>query len=152
MKDIFKMLEDALTDNYQQGLLEAEKNPEKKGYAQGLKQALETVRSIKTECEMSAPSPVSSDQAKAPDNPKLYCLSADQVCALHLNTFDEEKSKDYSLDELVEAAFRFENELLATLGDPNTVPIDAYETLNEQKLLNIIVTAAEKIVQMQQNE
>lgn len=150
MKDIIKRLEDTLTQNYQQSLVDAEKTPEKKGYAQGLKQALNIVDSMKKELGISGPPHISSNQTKESGVPKLHRLSAEQVCALNLHTPDQEKERIDTTNELIEAAFRFENELLATLGDDNTVPIEAYETLDAQKLTHIIVTATEKIVQLQQ--
>ena len=46
--------------------------------------------------------------------------------------------KEFSQDELVEAAFRFENELMACLGDANCIAWDIYAGLTSRELVNVV--------------
>ncbi len=51
----------------------------------------------------------------------------------------------YAREDLQEAAFKFENELMACLGDMNTIYFDTYEPLDKKELIRIITRSLEDI-------
>ena len=78
---------------------------------------------------------------KEPDNPgaaKLFQMSPEQVCQLHLDVEDQVCLEQFSQDELVEAAFKFENELMVCLGDPNCIAWETYAGLTPNELIRVV--------------
>ncbi|MCG8634666.1 MAG: hypothetical protein MI863_12615 [Desulfobacterales bacterium] len=85
--------------------------------------------------------------ASAPE--KLHQLDAGTVNTLDLNDMDNLDLAPHSREDLVEAAFTFENELMALLGDDNAMAWDAYSELPADQLIRIIQSAVENICRIQ---
>ena len=85
--------------------------------------------------------------ADTPQPPaKLYLMTAEEVSKANL---EEDLAKGIIPGEdLSEAAFTFENELMALLGDDNAMPMDAYSGMDEQKLIGVIRAAVENICRL----
>lgn len=77
---------------------------------------------------------------------KLYLMTAEEVAATNL----EENLAQGGIprEDLAEAAFTFENEFMALLGDDNAMPMDAYSGMDEQKLIGVIRAAVENICRL----
>lgn len=91
-------------------------------------------------------------QAPSQNPQKLHQMSAISVTRLELSSLTgltEQGLVSHSLDDLIEAAFTFENQLMAILEDDNFISVDAYAGLSEQQLLQIIESAVEKICRQQ---
>lgn len=86
-------------------------------------------------------------EADAPQAPaKLYLMTAEEVSKINL---EEDLAKGIIPGEdLSEAAFTFENELMALLGDDNAMPLDAYSGMDEQKLIGVIRAVVENICRL----
>lgn len=79
----------------------------------------------------------------------LYRMAPEKVAALDLRIQFENHTLGFSSQILTEAAFRFENQLMAALGDENTIPFEMYENLNDEKLIDIILVSTEKICRIE---
>ena len=67
---------------------------------------------------------------------RLHLLAADEVSVMDL---EERLSQgEFNGTDLVEAAFTFENELMACLGDENCMDWDVYAGLTPGELVNVI--------------
>ncbi len=90
-------------------------------------------------------------KATAPPAPvpeKLHGMRPEQVRQLDLtNLLDHPESgpPEYTREELTEAAFTFENQLMALLGDETTMPWESYADLPRDQLVRIIQSAVENI-------
>ncbi len=85
----------------------------------------------------------------APAPKKLHQLSAETVNSMDLDDLDNQDLSQHTKKDLTEAAFTFENELMAVLGDENTMPWESYSDLPEDKLLRIIQSSVENICRIQ---
>ena len=80
---------------------------------------------------------------------KLHQLPAEDVAGLDLaglsdvSTLPAQGLAPHSTTDLVEAAFTFENELMALLGDENSMPYEVYERMDDAQLLPVIRAAVE---------
>ncbi|MCP4117764.1 MAG: hypothetical protein GY737_20680 [Desulfobacteraceae bacterium] len=85
--------------------------------------------------------------ADAPKTPaKLYLMTAEEVSKINL---EEDLTKGLIPGEdLSEAAFIFENELMGLLGDDNAMSMDAYSGMDEQTLIGVIRSAVENICRL----
>ncbi|MBI9091824.1 MAG: hypothetical protein JEZ12_21645 [Desulfobacterium sp.] len=85
--------------------------------------------------------------ANTPHPPaKLYLMTAEEVSKTNL---EEDLAKGIIPGEdLSEAAFTFENELMVLLGDENAMPMDTYSGMDEQKLIGVIQAAVENICRL----
>ena len=157
MTDYYKTLQNKLNHHYETALKKYEnlddlsKEAAARAYAEGFKKALEIVDTHTEEFNSIREVPENVRDAGSAESaaPRLFELSADQVAGLNLDKLDAGARGFYSVDELTEAAFRFENDLMAILGDDNTIPIDAYENLEKEKLIDILCAAVDKIQQIQ---
>ncbi len=94
--------------------------------------------------------PTEDDTPKtAPAPKKLHQLSAQTVNSMDLGDLDNQDLLLHTREDLAEAAFTFENELMAVLGDENTMPWESYSDLPEDKLIRIIQSSVENICRMQ---
>lgn len=113
-------------------------------YARGLGHALNLVQEF---CRREKDRTASSEKAQA--EPKVYELAPDVAARLNLPALVSKNPAAYSPADLVEAAFRFENMLMAILEDDNTLPWDAYQGLAPAQLAGIIQNSAEEICRIQ---
>lgn len=77
---------------------------------------------------------------------KLYLMTAEEVAVTNLE--EDLAQGGIPREDLSEAAFTFENELMALLGDDNAMPMDAYSGMDEQKLIGVIRAAVENICRL----
>ena len=130
-----------LTRLYEQSRAESDRetDPEKKtvkeAYACGIKDALNRVRHHLALAD--------TNKDDLPDALPLHQMPAAEVLRILRDT--PETLENCSLKDLQEAAFRFENELMACLGDLNTIFFDTYEALDRQDLIPIITRSLEDI-------
>ena len=101
-------------------------------YARGLEDALELV------CRHRQQSSAPPETKQTRESARLCRMSPEQVAALDLDAAARGNPEQFSRSELVEAAFRFENDLMACLGDENCMDWDVYAGLSTGQLLNII--------------
>jgi len=87
------------------------------------------------------PAPVRSPE-------RLHLMTAEEVSLLDLGDLTAPGLAPHTRAELAEAAFTFENELMALLEDDNTMPMDAYVTMAEDQLKEIIRTAVGNICRL----
>ncbi len=78
---------------------------------------------------------------------KLYLMSPHDVLAMDLEPIHQ--VGDICLEELVEAAFTFENQLTDLHGDDNIIPYDAYEGMTGPTLIKTIKAAVSHICRIQ---
>lgn len=74
---------------------------------------------------------------------KLHLLPAEEVSVMNLKESLDQGA--ISGADLAEAAFTFENELMAVLGDDNTMPADAYAGMDDKTLIKVIRSAVDNI-------
>lgn len=86
------------------------------------------------------------DRVKIPE--KLCELTAEQVVSLGMSEGSTKKIEDFSHAELVEAAFRFENQQMELLGDINSISCEAYAALPHAELVDIVKNSVEQICRM----
>lgn len=96
-------------------------------------------------------SPLSIADALTPPD-KLHKMTAAQVTALNISRNSEKSIKEYSHDELREAAFTFENQLMQLLEDINPISYEAYSELSSTQLTGIIINCTEQICKIQNTE
>ncbi len=89
---------------------------------------------------IDGPAPAS---VRPPD--RLHLMTAEAVSRMDLTDLSAPGLPPHTREELVQAAFTFENELMALLGDDNTMPMDAYSTMEEDQLKAVIRTAVGSI-------
>ncbi len=80
---------------------------------------------------------------------KLHQLDAGTVRSLDLSDMENLDLPPHTREDLAEAAFTFENELMALLGDENTMPWESYSDLPTDQLLQIIKSSVENICRIQ---
>lgn len=78
---------------------------------------------------------------------KLHEMTAAQV----ISDNNTKEIKDFSHSELMDAAFMFENQLMALLGDKNPIPYEAYTELSPTQLTDIIKNCAQQICKIENN-
>ncbi|WDP92231.1 MAG: hypothetical protein HUN04_21905 [Desulfobacter sp.] len=76
----------------------------------------------------------------------LQSMAAETVSAMDLETMLDRG--EVTGTELAEAAFTFENELMALLGDDNTMPMEAYSGMDESGLIKVIGAAVDNICRL----
>lgn len=87
-----------------------------------------------------------SEQGKAAPPQTLHLMSAESVSVMDL---DEKLALgEVSEADLAEAAFTFENELMAVLGDDNAMPMAAYSGMDGKELIKIIRAAVDNICRL----
>ncbi|MCG8619536.1 MAG: hypothetical protein MI802_25220 [Desulfobacterales bacterium] len=84
---------------------------------------------------------------------KLHQRPAEAVNQLNLSESDAPDFEALGLpphtrEDLVEAAFTFENQLMATLGDDNAMPWEAYTDLPADRLIGIVAASVDKICRL----
>lgn len=142
--DTDKKLKALLMQMYQ----DAKKEPENIAYVQGLKDALKVVT---LHCEQCAdktdniPGKAVQDLQEENLPVKLHKMSPEEIIKLNLDETSLSILEIYTIDEMIEAAFRFENELMAFLGDPNCIEWETYAQLAPKALIRIINNAASDI-------
>ncbi len=113
---------------------------EEVAYISGLEDALELVclyRQQRADVE-DAIEETAENQPDATGAVKLFQMSAEQVAALNLDAQDEACLDSFSQEELVEAAFRFENELMSCLEDANCIAWEVYAGLTPGELIKVV--------------
>jgi Asp-tRNA(Asn)/Glu-tRNA(Gln) amidotransferase B subunit len=117
-------------------------------YTRGIKDALELISlHIKQSQNTESPTPL-QPKKKEPKHQKLYEMHAQDIVTLTRNSQKSEIFKALPKDDLIETAFKFENELMQLLGDENTIPFDTYTDLSMDQLVKIIKNCTEKITQI----
>ncbi|MBU1195498.1 MAG: hypothetical protein KKE62_19585 [Proteobacteria bacterium] len=125
---------------------------EKKAYVKGLEDALRLVSLHRRQCMDSADDAARQARGESLDatgSVKLFQMSPEQVFKLNLDENDEDCLKQCSMEELVEAAFRFENELMAILGDENSIDWDVYADLLPKELIRVVKKSVSDICRYQ---
>jgi len=79
---------------------------------------------------------------------RLHLMTAESVSRLDLTNFAGAGLAPHTRIELAEAAFTFENEFMALLGDDNTIPMDVYSAMAEDQLIKVIKAAVENICRL----
>ncbi|MCG8530984.1 MAG: hypothetical protein MI749_09995, partial [Desulfovibrionales bacterium] len=93
--------------------------------------------------------PAQGEAKKPADDPaKFQAMSPQTVSAMDIE--GALAKGDITPKDLVEAAFAFENQLLALHGDDTPLPFDAYENLSHSQLITIIKTATCDICRLYQ--
>lgn len=111
----------------------------KTAYAEGIAHALNIVE---LHAEQSSEIDNSS-QIEQNETTQLHKMSAVEVFRINLET--PEQFEKYSKEELAEAAFVFENEHMASLGDMNVIDYDTYTAMSPAELINIIKHSVQEI-------
>ncbi|MBU1193699.1 MAG: NUDIX domain-containing protein [Proteobacteria bacterium] len=83
---------------------------------------------------------------------KLCELTASQVVSLGMSDDNIKKVEDYNHEELIEAAFRFENQQMELLGDINLVSYEAYAVMAHAELVSIIKNSTAQICRMESQD
>ncbi len=87
------------------------------------------------------------DGLHSPD--KLHEMTAVQVATLNIPDNNEKRIEDYSLEELMDAAFTFESQLMQLLGDINPISYEAYSQLSHAQLVDIIKNCTGQICKIE---
>ena len=77
-------------------------------------------------------------------------MTAEEASAFLIKKSDELSSM--APDDLTEAAFGFENEFMALLGDANTIPFETYSALSSEELLSIVRHSVEEICRIKNQD
>lgn len=120
---------------------------EGKAYVRGIEDALKLVCLHRQQCA-DAKKAISKAAGKQQDDAgavKLFQMSPEQVCNLNLDAEDDVCLRNFSQDELAEAAFRFENELMTCLGDANCIEWDIYAGLTPTELVKVVTKSVSDI-------
>ena len=80
---------------------------------------------------------------------KLHEMTAAQVVSLNISGDSEKGLEDYDHEELMEAAFMFENQLMVLLGDENSISYELYSDLSHRQLADIIENCTEQICKIE---
>ncbi len=152
--DTLGRLNNHLTTIYQESKTretESETNNKKaeyRDYARGIKDALDLISlHIKQSQNEGNPAPTHS-QKEEPKHPRLYEMHARDIVSLTRSSQKSVIFKTLPKEDLIESAFKFENELMQLLGDENTIPFDSYTDLSIEQLTKITKNCAEKITQI----
>jgi len=111
-----------------------------RGRVLGLETALDLIQRAADPAGAAAP----AEEAPGPEKPRLFDLSPDTVAAMT----PDEICRDHAPAHLVEAAFRFENQLMTLLGDENFIDYQAYEGLAPEELARIVLQCTHKIARL----
>ncbi len=126
----------------------AKKKPEYGEYTRGIKDALGLISlHIKQSQNNDNPVPLQPKKKKS-ESQKLYQMHAQDIVTLTRNPQKSDIFKTITKEDLVETAFKFENELMQILGDENSIPFDLYTDLSIEQLEKIIKNCTEKIIQI----
>lgn len=119
-------------------------------YARGVKDALEIVRQHIENQSVVQPSPEPEQAPPQKRHRKPHQMSIEAVSKLIMQSSSDPGSglETYTAGDLTEAAFRFENEMMACLGDDNTIPFDSYTGMAPGQLVSIIKTSVAKIEEL----
>ena len=80
---------------------------------------------------------------------KLHEMTAAQVVSLNTSGDSEKGLEDYDHEELMEAAFMFENQLIVLLGDENFISYEVYSDMSHTQLADIIENCTEQICKIE---
>ncbi len=117
-------------------------------YASGIKDALDLISLHITQSQNTEnPTPIPSKN-KEYEPKKLYQMFAQDIVNLTRNSQKSDIFKTLPKKDLIETAFKFENELMQILGDENTIPFDSYADLSMEQLVKIIKNCTEKITRL----
>ncbi len=155
-----ELLEKHLIGMYEQSLNDVksastQQEAEKRvAYAQGIDDVLKIVALHK---EQSKEQILLSkgNETRHPDNTgplKPHQMSAHEISISGLFNSKADALGHSSEKDLAEAAFKFENELIETLGDVNTIPFDSYTTLSKKELIRIIKKSVEDICRLKKED
>ncbi len=141
--DTIEELEAHLRHIYKECEVACQKEPaekdriSKKAYARGIKDALDLIQ-LYIDQQQSEAFSEGEEDIEYHELKKLYQMTSEEVASLGIHNIFQTAIEDNTEDELAEAAFKFENELIALLGDANTIPFDSYTILSTDKLISII--------------
>ena len=105
-----------------------------------LRRSADLVKQWRAQSAVEAP-------AQDPTPEKLHLMGAQEVMSMDLTAAFS--AGEFSLEDLTEAAFTFENQLTALHGDDNTIPYDAYTGMTDTELIKVIQTAVADICRIQ---
>ncbi len=117
-------------------------------YARGFKDAMDLVMRYKQQSKKTESLvPLISQKAKT-EPKKPYEMHAQDIVTLIRNPQKSNIFKTFPKEDLIETAFKFENELMQLLGDENMISFDSYIDLSTDQLEKIIINCTEKITQI----
>lgn len=126
-----------------------EKMAPEKAYRKGIEDSLTLIRTHIEQCSKATETKNATMAHPTEEKqPQLSQMPPAQVIKLDLNDPKKIEESGFGLTDLIEAAFHFENRLIELLADDNTIPYDAYESLDSRQLGKIIHHCAKKILQL----
>ncbi len=140
--------------NALQNELTKENKIAKKAYTKGIEDALTLVKLHKTQSKNPGGTGSMPDEStqEQPASKKLYQMTWEEISETGLDNFNKNAIGQYSKEDLTEAAFKFESELIEYLGDINDVSFDAYTSLPPEKLVKIIMNSIADICRLKKND
>ena len=123
----------------------------KKAYAKGIKDALDLINLHMDQQQLIEDFSEIEPEPDYTEAKKLYQMTSEEVISLGIDNIFQAAIENNTEEDLAEAAFKFENELIALLGDENTIPFDSYAVLSTDKLIGIIEKSISDISRLKNN-